>query len=198
MRFPGDRLVIATHNSGKMAEFGEILGGRGIALISARELGLAEPPETAGSFAGNAAIKARAALAATGLPVLADDSGLEVAALGGDPGVATADWAEGPGGRDFGRAMQRVRTALGDAPQPWTARFRCTLVLALPGGVEDLVEGLVDGVLTWPPRGPFGHGFDPMFVPEGETLTFAEMSTEAKNAISHRARAIRALADRWF
>ena len=188
------RLLVATHNAGKLEEFRQLLTPLGVQVTGAAELGLPEPAETGTTFADNARIKAQAALAATGLPALADDSGLEVDALDGAPGVYTADWAEGPGGRDFLRAMTRVHDALQarGAPPPWTARFRCTLVLAEPGGGERLFDGVVEGELVWPVRGALGHGFDPMFVPEGGPLTFAEMTTDAKNAISHRARALAA------
>jgi XTP/dITP diphosphohydrolase len=189
-----ERLLVATHNAGKLEEFRQLLGPLGIAVSGAAELGLAEPAETGTTFLENARIKARAALAATGLPALADDSGLEVDALGGAPGVYTADWAEGPGGRDFLRAMVRVHDELiaWGAPPPWTARFRCTLVLAAPGAVERVFDGVVDGELVWPIRGALGHGFDPMFVPEGRGRTFAEMTAAEKNAISHRGRALAA------
>jgi XTP/dITP diphosphohydrolase len=188
------RLLVATHNAGKLEEFRQLLSPLGIEVTGAAELALAEPVETGTTFVQNARIKAGAAVAATGLPALADDSGLEVDGLDGAPGVYTADWAEGPGGRDFLRAMTRVRDELvaRDAQRPWTARFRCTLVLLEPGGGERVFDGTVEGELVWPIRGAQGHGFDPMFVPEGGALTFAEMSVEAKNAISHRARALRA------
>jgi XTP/dITP diphosphohydrolase len=188
------RLLVATHNAGKLEEFRQLLSPLGIEVTGAAELALAEPVETGTTFVQNARIKAGAAVAATGLPALADDSGLEVDGLDGAPGVYTADWAEGPGGRDFLRAMTRVRDELvaRGAAGPWTARFRCTLVLLEPGGAERVFDGTVEGELVWPIRGAQGHGFDPMFVPEGGALTFAEMSVEAKNAISHRARALRA------
>lgn len=188
------RLLVATHNAGKLDEFRQLLGPRGIDVTGAADLNLPEPVETGTTFLENARIKAQAALLATGLPALSDDSGLEVDGLDGAPGVYTADWAEGPDGRDFLRAMTRVHDELlarGAAP-PWTARFRCTLVLVEPGGAERVFDGTVEGELVWPIRGAQGHGFDPMFVPEGGTLTFAEMTVDAKNAISHRARALRA------
>jgi XTP/dITP diphosphohydrolase len=188
------RLLVATHNAGKLEEFRQLLTPLGIAVTGAADLDLAEPEETGTTFVDNARIKARAAMEATGLPALADDSGLEVDGLDGAPGVYTADWAEGPGGRDFLRAMTRVRDELvaRGALRPWTARFRCTLVLLEPDGTERVFEGAVEGELVWPIRGAQGHGFDPMFVPEGGALTFAEMSVDAKNAISHRARALQA------
>lgn len=189
------RLLVATHNAGKLEEFRQLLAPLGIAVLGATELGLAEPAETGTTFLENARIKARAAVAATGLPALADDSGLEVDGLDGAPGVQTADWAEGPGGRDFLRAMTRVHDELvaRGVPVPWTGRFRCTLVMAEPGGGERVFEGRVEGELVWPVRGALGHGFDPMFVPEGRGRTFAEMTPAEKNAISHRGRALAAL-----
>lgn len=189
----GEVLLIATHNAGKLEEMRQLLAPRGLRVVSAAEKGLAVPEETEDSFVGNARIKAHAAASATGLPALADDSGLCVDALGGLPGVWTADWAEGPGGRDFLRAMERTREALGDAPQPWGAEFRCTLVLAFPDGSDEVYEGVVRGHLVWPIRGALGHGYDPMFVPEGEDRTFAEMRSAEKNTLSHRARALAAL-----
>lgn len=194
---PGARLLIATHNAGKLDEMRALLSPLGVGVVSAGEIGLNEPEETEDSFLGNARIKAHAAALATGLPALADDSGLEVAALDGAPGVRTADWAETPAGRDFGLAMRRTHAALvaRGAPQPWLARFRCTLVLAWPDGREAVFEGSAEGQLVWPIRGAEGHGYDPMFLPEGESQTFAEMSAAHKNAISHRARALAALVD---
>lgn len=189
-----DRLLIATHNAGKLEEFRELLAPLGIAVTGAAELGLAEPEETGTTFVENARIKALAAMRATGLPALADDSGLEVEALGGAPGVYTADWAEGPGGRDFLRAMTRTHDALRarGAAEPWAARFCCTLVMAHPDGGEQVFDGRVEGRLVWPIRGAQGHGYDPMFEPEGQGRTFAEMSHAEKNAISHRGRALAA------
>ena len=188
----GTRLLVASHNEGKLDEMRALLAPLGVQVVSARDMGLPEPEETEDSFLGNARIKARAAAAATGLPALADDSGLEVEALGGDPGVRTADWAETPTGRDFGLAMRRTHEALLErgAAEPWRARFRCTLVLAWPNGREESFEGRVEGRLVWPIRGAEGHGYDPMFLADGEELTFAEMSAEKKNAISHRSKAL--------
>lgn len=193
----GGRLLVATHNAGKLEEFRQLLGPLGIEVVGAAGMGLDEPEETGTTFVANARIKARAALAATGLPALADDSGLEVDALDGAPGVYTADWAEGPGGRDFLRAMERTHRELmaRAAARPWTARFRCTLVLTEPGGAERVFEGRAEGELVWPLRGALGHGYDPMFQPQGESRTFAEMTTDEKNAISHRAQALRAFLD---
>lgn len=194
---PGDSIVIATHNAGKLREITDLVAPFGITVRSAASFGLTEPEETEDTFAGNARIKAHFAAKASGLPALADDSGLEVDALCGAPGVYTADWAETPRGRDFLLAMRRVdsKVRATGAPEPWTARFRCTLCLALPDGSDQLFEGKAEGYLTWPPRGDKGFGFDPVFVPEGHDLTFAEMAPEAKHAISHRADAFAKFVD---
>jgi XTP/dITP diphosphohydrolase len=170
----------------------EIFAERGIRVRGAAEVQLPEPAETESTFVGNARIKAHAAARATGLPALADDSGIEVAALNGSPGVRTADWAETPQGRDFGLAMRKTHELLvqSGAPEPWKARFCCTLVLAWPDGDEAVFEGTIDGDLVWPPRGREGHGYDPIFCPEGETRTFAQMSWAEKNRVSHRAQAV--------
>jgi len=195
-RLAGDRLVVATHNRGKLAEIAQLIAPYRIWAVGAAELGLPEPPETEETFLGNARIKAHAAARATGLPALADDSGIEVEALGGAPGVHTADWAETPAGRDFMVAMERTWTALErvSAPYPRRARFRATLVLAWPDGTDEVFEGEVAGSLVWPPRGALGHGYDPMFVPDGRSATFAEMPAAEKNRISHRGMAFRAFA----
>lgn len=194
-RFDSKTLLVATHNAGKLEEFQQIMTPLGITVTSAAEHGLPEPAETETTFIGNARIKAHAAAKATGLPALADDSGLEVAALGGAPGVYTADWAETPQGRDFIMAMGKTHAKLlaANAPQPWHARFCCTLVLAWPDGHDEVFEGYVNGQLVWPRRGADGHGYDPMFQPDGESRTFAEMSHAEKNALSHRGAAIKAL-----
>lgn len=187
----GDTLLVATHNAGKLEEMRAMLAPYGITVMGAKEAQLVEPEETETTFVGNARIKAHAAAKATGLPALADDSGLCVDALDGEPGVYTADWAETETGRDFLMAMEKVKAKLEarHAPQPWTAQFHATLVLAFPDGRDYVFAGIMPGHLTWPLRGALGHGFDPMFVPEGFTETFAEMPAEQKNAISHRARA---------
>lgn len=194
------KIIFASHNAGKIEEMRQLLGPRGVEVVSAADLSLPEPDETEDSFVGNARIKAHSAAKAVGLPALSDDSGLEIAALGGAPGVWTADWAEGPGGRDFGRAMTRAHQELTEigAQEPWAARFCCTMVLAWPDGEDEIYEGFVNGRLIWPIRGQEGHGYDPMFVPEGSELTFAEMSADEKNKISHRARALAALIDARF
>lgn len=193
-RLTGDTLLVATHNAGKLEEITGLLAPFGIAAVSARDKGLPEPEETETTFVGNARLKAHSAARATGLPALADDSGLEVDALDGAPGVYTADWAETPDGRDFVMAMQKTHSALMEtgAGTPWTARFCCTLVLAWPDGEDRVFTGTVNGQLVWPRRGADGHGYDPMFQPDGHTQTFAEMPFAQKNGISHRARAFEA------
>jgi len=194
-----DTLVVASHNAGKVKEIRELVEPFGVRPLSAGALGLPVPEETETSFAGNAALKALAAAKASGLPALADDSGLEVAALGGRPGVHTADWAETPSGRDFSRAMERVERELqatGSADR--SARFVCSLALAWPDGHVETFLGRVEGSLTWPPRGTMGFGFDPVFVPAGSTKTFAELDPETKHAISHRADAFRQLVEACF
>ncbi len=199
-RFAAGRLLVATHNPGKLDEIAALLAPRGVTVVGAAALGLPVPDETAATFLGNARLKAHAAARAAALPALADDSGLEVEALGGAPGVRSADWAETPQGRDFGRAMAEVRRRLEEAgaPEPHRARFTWTLVLAWPDGDEATVTGTVPGRIVWPGRGTRGHGYDPVFQPEGQELTFAEMDREAKNRLSHRARALRALVTECF
>lgn len=190
---PG-RLVIASHNAGKVSEINELIRHFGIEAISAGALGLPVPEEYENSFMGNAAIKAHAAAAASNLPALADDSGLEVAALGGRPGVHTADWAETPTGRDFYLAMEKVRREMEATGSPdLRARFVCCLCLAWPDGRSEAFMGTVEGTLSFPPRGTMGFGFDPVFVPNGYDKTFAELDPETKHAISHRADAFRKL-----
>lgn len=188
-KFTESRILIATHNVGKLEEMAELFAPHGVSVVGAAEMGLAEPEETENTFIGNARIKARAAVAATGLTALADDSGIEVEALGGAPGVYTADWAEAPDGRDFLMAMTKTHNLLekANAAHPRRARFCATLVLAWPDGHEEIFSGTVEGTLVWPIRGQLGHGYDPMFQPDGHDLTFAEMNHDQKNAISHRA-----------
>lgn len=194
-KFREKRLLVATHNKGKLEEMAALLAPFGIDCVGAAAMNLPEPAETETTFIGNARIKAHAAAKATGLPALADDSGIEVDALGGAPGVYTADWAETPNGRDFVQAMSRTwaECEAARAPLPRTARFRSTLVLAWPDGHDEVFEGKVEGQLVWPMRGRQGHGYDPMFQPAGHNLTFAEMDPNLKNQISHRADAFRKL-----
>ncbi len=192
----GSRLVAATHNPGKAGELAALLAGR-CEVVSAAELGLAEPEEPDATFAGNAVIKARAAAAASGLVALADDSGLCVAALEGAPGVHSARWA-GPA-RDFGHAMDLVARRIAEREsEDLSAWFVCALAVAWPKGPVLVAEGRVDGVLTFPPRGTLGFGYDPIFTPAGGALTFGEMDPAAKDAISHRARAFALLEDALF
>ncbi|MEM8539193.1 MAG: RdgB/HAM1 family non-canonical purine NTP pyrophosphatase [Pseudomonadota bacterium] len=188
-RFAGDKLVIATHNRGKLEEIADLLAPYGVTLSSNADHGLPEPEETETTFAGNARIKAHAAAKATGLPALADDSGIVIDGLGGAPGVYTADWAETPQGRDFEMAMTRAWHELeaAGAPYPRTARFCCTLVLAWPDGDDAVFPGEMPGRIVWPMRGDQGHGYDPIFQPDGYDITFGEMDRWEKNKISHRA-----------
>lgn len=188
-RFAGDHLLVATHNKGKLEEMADLLAPFGVTLSSNADHGLPEPEETETTFVGNARIKAHAAAQATGLPALADDSGITIDGLGGAPGVYTADWAETPQGRDFGMAMERAWAELeaAKAPYPRLAQFRCTLVLAWPDGHDVVFEGVMPGQIVWPMRGDQGHGYDPIFQPEGHTQTFGEMDRWEKNKISHRA-----------
>ena len=187
-------LVIASHNQGKVREIRALLAPLGIEPVSAGDLGLPEPEETGTTFAENALLKAHASAQGSGMVALADDSGLIVDALGGMPGVYTADWAEqaaheGGPGRDWYMAMGKVEgklVALG-ADVIRTARFVCTLAVAWPDGHSQIYAGTVEGSLTWPPRGTLGFGYDPVFVPVGHTETFAELDPAAKHAMSHRA-----------
>ena len=199
-KFEGARLVIASHNAGKVREIGALLAPRGVAVVSAGDLGLPEPEETQETFAGNARIKAHAAARAAGLPALSDDSGLSVPGLGGAPGVHTADWAQTPSGRDFWMAMTRLwrECEAAGLPEPRAAYFSCTLCLAWPDGHDEVFAGEVHGRLVWPLRGTRGFGFDPMFVPDGETTTFGEMDPARKHAMSHRARAFEQLVAACF
>jgi XTP/dITP diphosphohydrolase len=196
------RLVVATHNAGKLREIEELLGPFGLAPVGAAALGLEEPEETGSTFRDNAILKARAAARASGLIALADDSGLCVEALDGAPGVYSARWAGGT--RDFGAAMARVERELeGRAPPPpWRVAFVSVLALAWPDGAGETFEGKVDGTLVFPPRGTAGFGYDPIFRPDGHARTFGEMNSEEKHgipadgslALSHRARAFQKLA----
>lgn len=200
-RFAGDRLLVATHNLGKLAEFRALLEPRGIRVVGAAELGLEPPAETGATFLENARLKALAAARAAGIPALADDSGLECRGLDGAPGLATADWA-GPE-RDFACAMRRVREALaarfgGIDRADRRAAFVAVLCLAWPDGHVECAEGRVEGEIAPEPRGEGGFGYDPLFIPEGETRTFAEMLASEKEALSHRAKAMAALFARCF
>lgn len=199
-KFDGDRILIATHNAGKLEEMAQLFAPYGVSVVGAAEMNLSEPEETETTFVGNARIKARAAVEATGLPALADDSGIEVDALDGAPGVYTADWAETPDGRDFVMAMTKTYNMLEEfsVPHPRHAQFRATLVLAWPDGHEEVFDGRVRGTLVWPIRGTIGHGYDPMFQPDGYDMTFAEMDPAEKNRISHRADAFAKLVASCF
>jgi XTP/dITP diphosphohydrolase len=191
------KLVIASHNQGKVAEFRELLAPYGVELLSAAELDLPEPEETGTTFVANAELKALSAADLSGLPALSDDSGLCVEALGGDPGLFSARWA-GPD-KDFGMAMRLVEDRLSEEPEtPREAHFICALALAWPDGHVEWFEGRVDGCIVWPPRGDKGHGYDPIFQPLGYDKTFAEIDPAVKNAISHRADAFRQLTDAVF
>jgi XTP/dITP diphosphohydrolase len=192
-QFTGDTLVIATHNKGKVPEIAALLKDYVSKFPSAGELGLAEPEETESTYIGNAALKARAASMASGLPALADDSGVSVAGLDGAPGIYSARWA-GPT-KDFGLAMERVQRELEAAPDRKgdRAAFICALALAWPDGHVEAVEGRLEGTLTFPPRGGRGFGYDPIFIPDGYTITCGEMDPAEKQAISHRADAFQKL-----
>lgn len=192
-KFSGATLVVATHNHGKLEEITDLLAPFNVAVKGAKELNLTEPEETETTFVGNARIKAHAAARATGLPALSDDSGITIDSLGGAPGVYTADWAETPNGRDFVMAMKKTHGALeaANAPFPRRAQFRCTLVLAWPDGHDEVFEGVMPGVIVWPMRGDQGHGYDPIFQPDGYDITFGEMDRWEKNKISHRADAFK-------
>jgi XTP/dITP diphosphohydrolase len=192
-QFTGDTLVIATHNKGKVPEIAALLEGYVAKFPSAGELGLAEPEETESTYIGNAALKARAAAIASGLPALADDSGVSVAGLDGAPGIYSARWA-GPG-KDFTLAMERVQRELDAATDRKgdRAAFICALALAWPDGHVEAVEGRLEGTLTFPPRGGRGFGYDPIFIPDGYSITCGEMDPAEKQAISHRADAFQKL-----
>ncbi|RAU23681.1 non-canonical purine NTP pyrophosphatase, RdgB/HAM1 family [Paramagnetospirillum kuznetsovii] len=194
-KFPGGRLVIASHNAGKVREIGELLAPFGAEVVSAGTLGLPEPEETGESFVANAELKARAAALASGLPSLADDSGLAVDALNGAPGIYSARWAGES--KDFSQAMAKVHTAMG-AEKDRRARFVCALSLAWPDGHCESFEGVVEGEIVWPARGGQGFGYDPIFLPRGGSLTFGEMEPAAKHEISHRAHAFRKLVAACF
>ena len=194
-KFEETSLLIATHNLGKLEEMEQLFAPHGLKLTSSADHNLPEPEETETSFIGNARIKAHAACKAMNIPALSDDSGITVDGLDGAPGVYTADWAETPNGRDFTMAMERTWKELEDcsAPFPRTAQFRCTFVLAWPDGHDEVFEGIMPGQVVWPMRGIEGHGYDPIFQPDGYKVTFGEMDFQEKNKISHRARAFEKL-----
>jgi XTP/dITP diphosphohydrolase len=207
-KFEGDKIVLATHNAGKLEEIRDLIGPLGIKVVSAGELGLPEPPENGVTFEENAATKADAASMATGLVAFSDDSGIVVDALDGAPGVYTADWAEKEdGSRDFGIAMQKVEDALSEAnatePEQRTARFVSVLCMRWPDGHREYFRGEAEGQLVWPPRGTSGFGYDPVFKPNDYDVTFGEMTAEEKHgwkpgdedALSHRARAFKLFAE---
>jgi XTP/dITP diphosphohydrolase len=196
----GQDLLVASGNAGKLAEFTALLAPFGNRVLSLKDLGLSEPEETEFTFAGNARLKARAAVAASGLPSLADDSGLMVDILGGWPGIYTADWAEGSDGRDFDVAMTKTWDMLRAirAKPPYLALFHCVLVLSFPSGKDLVFNGRLLGQIVWPKRGSLGHGYDPIFQPDGHQKTMGEMSGLEKNRISHRAKAVQSLADHCF
>ncbi len=193
--FNGGQLVIASHNPGKVREIGDLLADFGADVISAAELDLPEPVEDGLTFIANAQIKAKAAALASGFPALADDSGLAVHALGGEPGIYSARWA-GPS-KDFSIAMRKVEQAL-ENNEDRSAHFACALTLCWPDGHMESFAGRVDGDMVWPPRGDKGFGYDPTFVADGMDITFAEMQPAAKHAISHRAQAFRKLVEACF
>lgn len=184
-----DKLVLASHNKGKLVEIAALLKPFDKSVISAGALGFAEPDETENSFEGNARIKAHFAAQASGLPALSDDSGLEVQALGGAPGVYSADWAETDNGRDFNMAMGKVWHGLekSQTKAPFKARFICVLCLAWPDGHDEIFRGIVTGSIVWPMRGEHGFGYDPIFQPTGFTQTFGEIAPREKHQMSHRA-----------
>jgi XTP/dITP diphosphohydrolase len=194
-RFEGGKLVLATHNKGKAAEIASLLKGHVESFVTAGELNLPEPEETEETFIGNAVLKAVAAAKASGLPALADDSGMAVTGLKGAPGIYSARWA-GPD-KNFRRAMERVHREL-DVEEDRSAAFICALAVAWPDGHSEAVEGRLDGVVVWPPRGDKGFGYDPIFVPKGEKRTFGEMEPEEKESMSHRAKAFAKLVKQVF
>lgn len=199
------RLVIATHNAGKLKEISALLAPYGVDCVSAGDLGLPEPDETGTTFVENALLKAHAAAKAANLPALADDSGLSVVALDGRPGVYTADWAErqwfeGPEGRDWFMAMGKVEGLLCEQGEDVdrSCWFSCVLAIAWPDGEEAVYEGRANGTFSWPPRGKMGFGYDPVFVPDGRDMTYAQIPPEEKHKISHRADAFAKLVAEQF
>ena len=202
--FTGPKLIVASHNKGKLVEIADLLTRFDVETVGAAALGLAEPEETGRTFIANAELKALAAATTAGLPALSDDSGLAVDALDGAPGIYSARWAETANGRDFDFAMHKIEMALHEKAHtqknhvPRTARFVCALSLAWPDGHVESFEGTVEGSLVWPMRGKNGFGYDPIFLPEGGDLTFGEMNPDAKHAISHRADAFAQLVAACF
>ncbi|MCH1569070.1 MAG: RdgB/HAM1 family non-canonical purine NTP pyrophosphatase [Alphaproteobacteria bacterium] len=197
--FNDEKLIVASHNKGKLVEIADLLTRFDVETIGADELGLPEPEETGETFIANAELKALASATTAGLPALADDSGLAVDALDGAPGIYSARWAQTANGRDFDFAMHKVEMALNRKPDALrTARFICALSLAWPDGHVESFEGKVDGTLVWPMRGKNGFGYDPVFLPEGGDLTFGEMQPAAKHAMSHRADAFEQLVGGCF
>jgi len=200
--FAEPKLIVASHNKGKLVEIAELLTRFNVETVGADALGLPEPAETGDTFIANAELKALAAATVAGLPALADDSGLAVDALDGAPGIYSARWAETAGGRDFDFAMHKIEMALnnvqGQKPAKRTARFICALSLAWPDGHVESFEGKVEGTLVWPVRGKNGFGYDPIFLPLGGDMTFGEMQPDAKHAISHRADAFEQLVAACF
>ena len=193
--FTGDKLAIASHNAGKVREIGDLIRPLGVSVVSASELDLAEPVEDGTTFQANAIIKAKTATTASGLPALADDSGLAITALGGAPGIYSARWAGAD--KDFNAAMAKVEQELGGATDR-SAAFICALTLAWPDGHTETFEGRIEGVLVWPPRGSRGFGYDPIFQAEGRDITFGEMDPVEKHSISHRAKAFAGLVAACF
>lgn len=193
--FTDSELVIATHNAGKAREIEALLRPYGVEILTAGALALPEPEETGQTFIENALIKSEAAAQASGKPALADDSGLSVTALGGNPGIYSARWA-GPD-KDFNMAMEKVHEALGENMDR-SACFVCALALSWPDGHSETFEGRIDGTIVWPARGEKGFGYDPIFVPTGHDITFAEMDSEQKQSMSHRARAFEQLVAACF
>jgi XTP/dITP diphosphohydrolase len=197
--FTGDELVVATHNTGKLKELRELFGDRVKKLSAASDYGIEAPPETGTTFIENALIKAQTVAKATGKPALADDSGICIDALNGAPGVYSADWAEEEGQpRDFYKAMERAHREMGDKPSSLKAHFVSCLVLAWPDGHYEVVEGYAHGTVTWPPRGDKGFGYDPMFIPDGDSRTYGEMEQEEKNTTNHRAVSFKKMLEKCF
>ena len=196
-KFDGDKLVIASHNRGKIPEIAALLEPFGVTVTSAVDHNVSEPIESEDSFIGNALLKAHHTAQATGLPALADDSGLSVAALGGAPGIYSARWAETENGRDFNMAMKRIADDI-HGIEDRSAKFICALALVWPDGEEVVFEGKVDGSISWPMRGENGFGYDAIFQPQGYDISFAQMEAAQKHAISHRTDAFKQLVEACF